>query len=273
MIQKVASPHAYINVMELLVAEEVERQFRRLPERVAKYLKQAEVETCALNRLPTLYASSEKGLQHQLDRGRKELKSQIANAVHQALMAVQVDPIRLSQPIRMRGIDNGQADAVLELLSEWLRSPNLTWETALHKIQKLNRRSQARSQVTRPGPEAATQRQKNSLPPPPHRKTQPAPPVNQPLRADLEHEHMDAIHSAVPPSVLNTLRRSHKSTDRSQEDSEMISAPSETATPSQDKNTSRRPGTYGIRSNWSPRPQTSDTDADADVGFEDTYLR
>ncbi|MGF1524525.1 MAG: late competence development ComFB family protein [Leptolyngbyaceae cyanobacterium] len=269
MIKKVASPQTYINVMELLVAEEVERQFNRLPERVSKYLKQAEVETCALNRLPTLYASSEKGLQHQLERGRKELKSQIANAVHQALMAVQVDPIRLSQPIGISGTQNGQADAVLQVLSEWLRSPNLTWETALPKIQKLNQRSKARSQAARSAPTAAsTQRSKISLPPPPHRKSQSTTSRNQPLRTPLENEHTDELHSAIPPSVLSTLRHSHTSQEHPRKAREMVSA--ERETPAQ---TSRRPGTYGIRSNWSTRPQSSNTASDSEVGFEDTYLR
>ena len=51
---------AYINVMEMLVEEEVTKQIKGLPPRILKYLKQTEVETYALNRLPSLYASSEK---------------------------------------------------------------------------------------------------------------------------------------------------------------------------------------------------------------------
>ncbi len=126
----------YINVMELLVAEEVDRQLASLPERVSKYIKRTEVETFALNRLPALYASSEKGLKHQYDRALKEYKNQILSAVRQAFAAVQVDPIRLSQPLHF----NSEEEAVLEALKELLNSPDLTWESALEAIRQLQRR-------------------------------------------------------------------------------------------------------------------------------------
>ena len=64
---------AYINVMEMLVEEEVTKQIKGLPPRILKYLKQTEVETYALNRLPSLYASSEKGWQHQYEKAKREL--------------------------------------------------------------------------------------------------------------------------------------------------------------------------------------------------------
>jgi hypothetical protein len=133
----------YINVMELLVSEEVERQLANLPERVSKYIKRTEVETFALNRLPALYASSEKGLQHQYDRALSEYKNQIFNAVRQAFAAVQVDPIRLSQPLKL----NQEEEAVLQALRELLKEPDLTWRAALREIQKLQyrRRMGARS--------------------------------------------------------------------------------------------------------------------------------
>jgi len=98
---RTAHKKLYINVMEMLVAEEVSRQLASLPERVSKYVKRTEVETFALNRLPALYASSEKGLQHQYDRALHDYKPQIVSAVRQAFAAVQVDPIRLSQPLSL----------------------------------------------------------------------------------------------------------------------------------------------------------------------------
>jgi len=132
----------YINVMELLVSEEVERQLANLPERVSKYIKRTEVETFALNRLPALYASSERGLQHQHDRALSEYKEQIFNAVRQAFAAVQVDPIRLSQPIKM----NQDEEAVLHALQELLQEPDLTWQSALREIQRLQYRRRMGSQ-------------------------------------------------------------------------------------------------------------------------------
>ncbi|MEM9814902.1 MAG: late competence development ComFB family protein [Cyanobacteria bacterium P01_D01_bin.6] len=128
----------YINVMEMLVSEEVSRQLASLPERVSKYVKRLEVETFALNRLPALYASSEKGLQHQYDRASLEHKQQIFNAVRQAFAAVQVDPIRLSQPLQL----NQEEEAVLQALRELLHQPELTWQEALKEIHRIQHRRQ-----------------------------------------------------------------------------------------------------------------------------------
>ena len=62
---------AYTNVMERLVAEEVARQKAKLPPKLREYIKGVEVETYALNRLPALYASSEKGWQVQYEKAGK----------------------------------------------------------------------------------------------------------------------------------------------------------------------------------------------------------
>jgi hypothetical protein len=137
---RTAHQKMYINVMEMLVSEEVSRQLANLPERVAKYVKRLEVETFALNRLPALYASSEKGLQHQYDRALSEYKPQIVSAVRQAFAAVQIDPIRLSQPLQL----NQEEEAVLQALRELLNQPDLTWEAALKEIHRIQSQRQSR---------------------------------------------------------------------------------------------------------------------------------
>ncbi|MEL6231064.1 MAG: late competence development ComFB family protein, partial [Cyanobacteria bacterium J06627_3] len=84
---KASPPREYINVMELLVAEEVEQQLRQLPTRVLKYIKSIEVETYALNRLPSLYAASEKGWHSQYQKAKYELGKEISGAVRRAIAA------------------------------------------------------------------------------------------------------------------------------------------------------------------------------------------
>lgn len=124
---------AYINVMELLVAEEVEQQLKMLPPRVMKYLKIVEVETYALNRLPALYASSERGWKHQYDKAKRELHNQIKNAVRQAIAAVQVDPLRSSEPLKIDRTD--EASGVLESLRDLLKQPDLGWDGVVSRIK------------------------------------------------------------------------------------------------------------------------------------------
>ncbi|MDB9526373.1 late competence development ComFB family protein [Oscillatoria sp. CS-180] len=170
---RTAHQKLYINVMELLVAEEVSRQLDNLPERVSKYIKRIEVETFALNRLPSLYASSEKGLQHQYERAQRELKPQVLSAVRQAFAAVQVDPIRLSQPLQL----NQEEEAVLQALREFLKTPDLTWKSALKEIQRLQyRRRSSRKQSSIPPPPPP--------PPPERRRTYPT----EPPQDDPDHD-------------------------------------------------------------------------------------
>ena len=97
-----STPHTLrdrTNVMEILVAEEVDRQLRRCPSTLLDYVKAVEVETYALNRLPPLYAASHEGLEFQKDRARRDYGTKIQTAVRQALMAVQQDPLRRSTPL------------------------------------------------------------------------------------------------------------------------------------------------------------------------------
>lgn len=85
--------------MEDLVAEEVRTQMALLSPRLTQYIQRTEVETFALNRLPTLYASSQEGWLHQVKRARDEYQVKIKTAVRQALAAVQRDPLRSSTPL------------------------------------------------------------------------------------------------------------------------------------------------------------------------------
>lgn len=89
----------YHNIMEDLVAEEVRSQMALLSPRLTQYIQRSEVETYALNRLPTLYASSQEGWLHQQKRAREEHQAKIRTAVRQALAAVQRDPLRSSTPL------------------------------------------------------------------------------------------------------------------------------------------------------------------------------
>ena len=163
----VAHQTVYINVMETAVIEEVDQQLRQLPDRVVKYIRRSEVETFALNRLPALYASSEKGFQRQRDRALRELRPKISSAVRQAFAAVQVDPIRLSEPLKLGDGSNNDADAVLQALREWLHTPDLTWKTALKKIQRLQRRGNSNPREAGLPPAPSRMHSMPSNPPPP----------------------------------------------------------------------------------------------------------
>jgi hypothetical protein len=114
----------YKNVMELLVEEEVVRQFNALPPRVSAYINQVEWVAHALNQLPPLYATSEKGLTHQVQQGKAKHGSAIKQAVQRALAAIRRDPLRSSTPLRPSHTPSRE---VLSRLRFLLRNERLEW--------------------------------------------------------------------------------------------------------------------------------------------------
>lgn len=126
---------AYTNVMERLVAEEVARQKAKLPPKLREYISGVEVETYALNRLPALYASSEKGWQMQYEKAGQAHAAAVTQAVRQGIAAVQVDPLRASQPLSVR--QNDESEAILTTFRNLLNQPELTWDDILYKCKRI----------------------------------------------------------------------------------------------------------------------------------------
>lgn len=123
----------YRNVMESLVVEEVEKQFQKLPVKVASYVNKAEVVAYALNRLPPLYATSERGWQQQRDRARREMNDQIKTAVRQAIAAVQRDPLRAVTPLKVE--EEQESTAALQGLKELLGREELSWRDLVNAVE------------------------------------------------------------------------------------------------------------------------------------------
>ncbi len=90
----------YINIMEVLVHEEIERQIKPYPSHIKKYLNKVEIATFALNRLPPLYASSQEGKNQQYRNGHQKYEKEIRVAVRRGLAVVEQDPLRISTPLQ-----------------------------------------------------------------------------------------------------------------------------------------------------------------------------
>ncbi len=119
-------PQSHLNVMEVLVQEEIERQLQSCPPQVKNYLNKIEIATYALNLLPPLYASSEKGKNHQKMFGRTKYRKEIEAAVRRGIAAVQRDPLRQSIPLTTEVVSElQQAQTALEELKELLEQRGL----------------------------------------------------------------------------------------------------------------------------------------------------
>ncbi|MEM7759256.1 MAG: late competence development ComFB family protein [Cyanobacteria bacterium P01_A01_bin.40] len=130
------------NVMEVLVADEIDRQIVRLPNNIKKFINTIEVATYALNRLPALYASSQQGFNKQKLKGRSEYCVKITQEVRKGFAAVQQDLLRCSTPLLAENeaeIDQSIADAkaALQELADYLPEKDLTWKNVVKLVKPL----------------------------------------------------------------------------------------------------------------------------------------
>jgi Late competence development protein ComFB len=130
------------NVMEMLVAEEIERQIVRLPSNIQKFVNPIEVATYALNRLPALYASSQQGFNKQKLKGRSEHSVKITQEVRKGFAAIQQDLLRNSTPLQAENesqVDKSikEAQAALQELADYLPEKDLTWKNVIRLVKPI----------------------------------------------------------------------------------------------------------------------------------------
>ena len=128
------------NVMEMLVKAEAVRQMQLLPPKTLKFIKLTQVKAYALNVLPPLYVTSEKGWHSYWQKGNTELKEQITLAVRQGIAAVQRDPLReiSALPHDKEPI----ADATLKQIKRLLGNESLTWYNVVPAMKQALRHAQ-----------------------------------------------------------------------------------------------------------------------------------
>ncbi len=130
------------NVMEVLVADEIERQIVRLPNNIRKFVNVIEVATYALNRLPALYASSQQGFNKQKLKGRSQYSVKITQEVRKGFATIQQDLLRSSTPLLAENeaeINQSivEAKAALQELADYLPEKDLTWKNVVKLVKPL----------------------------------------------------------------------------------------------------------------------------------------
>jgi hypothetical protein len=151
----------YLNAMEILVEEEVDRRIAQLSEGHQAYLNRMEIIAFALNQLPSLYATGEKGLTYQLQQGRTQHAPKIQQAVQRSLAAVLRDPILHYEPLRLQA-GAGMRD-ILKRIRNLLHNEQIDWETLPEVLEALMKSSTRGDQIAAinratPPPNQFTQR-------------------------------------------------------------------------------------------------------------------
>ncbi|MFN3927724.1 MAG: late competence development ComFB family protein [Pseudanabaenaceae cyanobacterium] len=122
------------NAIEELVIAETEAQLKRLSPEVAQKIDPSDVIAYALNRLPPMYATSQRGWTELRERASKALKTQIESAVRHALVNTQKDPLRQADPIPQEELAT-QARSLLRLQKILCRD-NLSWKEVPDLVQE-----------------------------------------------------------------------------------------------------------------------------------------
>ncbi len=125
----------YFNVMEGLVSQEMWRQIKNMPSWFRKSRRWSEMMPYALNRLPTLYASSQQGFQRQVRYAQQELQTTISQVVKDALLVTRPDPLEHRGHLKVNHLK--ASEAVLQALGRVFEDTNLDWEAALIQLQTL----------------------------------------------------------------------------------------------------------------------------------------
>jgi hypothetical protein len=87
------------NALEELVIEEAEAQYKRLGADVKKRVDLSEVIAYTLNRLPPMYATTQRGWVQQRKKAEQELHSAIIKTVRNGFLSTQSDILRQQDPI------------------------------------------------------------------------------------------------------------------------------------------------------------------------------
>jgi hypothetical protein len=114
------------NAIEELVIAETESQMKRLSAEVLPKIDPSDVVAYALNRLPPMYATSQRGWTELRERANSVLSGQIQSAVRHALVNTQKDPLRQPDPIPEQELAT-QARSLLRLQKILCRD-NLSWK-------------------------------------------------------------------------------------------------------------------------------------------------
>jgi hypothetical protein len=114
------------NVIEELVIEETKLQLDRLGAGIQQQVRIADVVAHALNHLPPMYATNQRGWSKQRQKAIHELSKQVGVLVQQAIVTMSNSPLRNSEPLPLTLL--GTPERALDRLLKVIRKNNLTWK-------------------------------------------------------------------------------------------------------------------------------------------------
>jgi len=131
----------FVNTLENLVSSVCQRQINKLAPALAAKVSLEEASAYALNRLPPMYATRERGLIYWRDRARTELSNDILVTVRQGVITILKAPSRFLPPLPSDKFSTQQEVAIAEL-KEILQIEDLDWQNVAMIVQDALEQSQ-----------------------------------------------------------------------------------------------------------------------------------
>jgi hypothetical protein len=122
------------NAIEEPVIEEVKAQIKSLSLSLQNQVDACAVIAYSLNRLPTMYATTQRGWVQQRKRAREELCDQISSAVRQGMLRIRKDVLRASQPLPEIELET-EARSLAKLQSI-LKKSDLRWRDLTEALKE-----------------------------------------------------------------------------------------------------------------------------------------
>jgi hypothetical protein len=107
---------------------------RDVPPSVSSQIDMPEIVAFALNRLPPLYVTSDRGYKLSRQRAQSELTKEITAQVRQAILKVGRSPKRLMPPLPLKKFEQEQEEALVEL-RQILQRPDITSENVVEIVE------------------------------------------------------------------------------------------------------------------------------------------
>jgi len=127
--------YAFTNALEKLVIANVKKQMIQLATVLARPVKVEDAAAYALNRLPTMYATSAEGLLYQQQKATTELADDISSTVIQALLTLGKAPTRMVGPLPINKFDLEEEQALSEL-KPILQRDEITWRNVTTLVEE-----------------------------------------------------------------------------------------------------------------------------------------
>jgi hypothetical protein len=124
----------FSNVLEKLVVIVAQHLMRNIPSEIVSQIDMLEIAAYALNRLPPMYATSDRGYKLMRQRAQVELTKEITAQVRQAILKVGRSPKLTKTPLPLAKFEQEYEQALSEL-RQILNRPDLTGQNVVEIVK------------------------------------------------------------------------------------------------------------------------------------------